>query len=394
MGYSNRKGVGITPPLPEQLKRARLARGFTMTELAELVGVSKQAISNYEKGENIPSAEVFAKIKQVLGFPTQFFTYPMKSKQPDTVTFFRSLKSATQSDRWKQSVRVDFIHWIFDFLSQYIDFPPVNLPKIDERLLHDPSDEDIEDIATIVRRHWKLGDGPISNVVLLLEKNGIIVANTPFYNEKLDGFSELRERPFVFLSDDKSSAVRARFNAAHELGHLILHSWMDVNEFNEKSLDKIEKQAHLFARAFLLPRETFANEVVSTSLEHFIELKRRWKVSIQAMIFRCADLGLLSEHQILYLRRQIAAKKMRKKEPLDDLLVREEPTIIKRAVELLVENNIFTPEQLLYKFGLYAEDIEELLGIKKEFFAPVENDVDIRLKSRKPHLTLVKSDKK
>jgi Zn-dependent peptidase ImmA (M78 family) len=86
-------------------------------------------------------------------------------------------------------------------------------------------------------------------------------------------------------------------------------------------LKQIEREANRFAGAFfLLPQTSFTNEVHTTRLDAFIELKRRWKVAIQAMVYRCKNLEIFDEYQITNLYIQISRRKWKTKEPLDDVL--------------------------------------------------------------------------
>ncbi|WP_427339611.1 ImmA/IrrE family metallo-endopeptidase [Caloranaerobacter sp. DY30410] len=134
-------------------------------------------------------------------------------------------------------------------------------------------------------------------------------------HEKIDAFSQwIGSRPFIFLGSDKDSAVRSRFDIAHELGHLLLHTHVDQEDLKDpKVLKRIEKEAHYFVGAFLLPEDSFAQEVTSISIDHFISLKKRWKVSIASMIYRCDELGIFTDNKILYLNKQMSYRKMRKK---------------------------------------------------------------------------------
>ena len=133
----------------------------------------------------------------------------------------------------------------------------------------------------------------------------------------------------VGRADDRSSCAllidelpRLNFDLAHELGHMVLHNGVDVNSDN---LARVERQANYFAGCFLLPRETFSREVFSTSIHYFFKLKERWRVSVAAMIYRCKELGILNANQISYLFRQLTAKGMRKREPLDTAFKTEIP---------------------------------------------------------------------
>jgi hypothetical protein len=109
--------------------------------------------------------------------------------------------------------------------------------------------------------------------------------------EDMDAFSAWHaKRPIVFLIDHKGSTSRLRFGAAHELGHLVMHADVVAGS------PELERQANRFASAFLLPRETFLPECPRRlNWPHFYELKRRWKVSVAALVRRAYDLECISE---------------------------------------------------------------------------------------------------
>lgn len=355
----------LTNLVPIRLTEARKARGYTMTELAKAIDVTRQAISQYESGQN-PSGEVLAKIIDVLNFPISFFTEPNNTlREHSAPVFFRSYAAATKKVRGMGEIRLHWLQRIRLFLEQYFDLPQVNFPNIPELETTDFEQFDtdlIEYVAEYVRRFWGLGDGPISDLTLLLEKQGAITSKIALDDYKLDAFSSwIDNRPFIILTKDKGSAVRSRFDAAHELGHLVLHRWVDREQIEEKqTLKLVEKQANRFASAFLLPKGSFPKEVMSTSLAHFITLKRRWRVSIQAMIYRCDDLGLLSENQVLYLRKRLG----RKLEPLDGELSPEEPKLLRQAIELLISDGGKTSDSIVNALKLPPKDIEELCNLE------------------------------
>jgi len=303
-------------------------------------------------------------------------------------SFFRSLKSSNKNEKGKLSVRTDWLEEIYIYLKNYIDFPEVNKPSLDKFHTNEKlSQESIEEIANTVRRHWGLGFGPISNVTLLLEKNGFLITRNPVKSDKIDAFSKWSvERPFVYLSSDKNCAVRTRFDIAHELGHLLLHIEPDQERFNNKEyLDNIEREANKFAGAFLLPRDTFGEEVLSTSIHHFIALKRRWKVSIQAMICRCEDLGILSESQILYLRKQISKNRMRSFEPLDDELIPENPVVFSQAINLIIDKKFLLPSQIIEDLSLPIEEVETLTNVSKGTLTKEGQIIQLKLKNINIH---------
>jgi Zn-dependent peptidase ImmA (M78 family)/transcriptional regulator with XRE-family HTH domain len=379
---NNNPSRRLGTPVPERLREARMARGITISEMAEAIGVTRQAVSQYELGHVPPSGAVFAKIIDVLGMPLAYFLEPVEIKHvPTGVTFFRSLASATKKSREAITVRSKWIEKIYLYLQEYINFPKVNVPNYSAG--NDLDDEDIEDIAIAVRKKWGLGLGPISNVTLLLEKQGIIIARDEFGYSKTDACSQWRgERPFIFLGSDKESAVRSRFDACHELGHLVLHMWVDDVQFSDKRVQKrLENEANKFAAAFLLPRETFCQEIMSTSINHFKMLKRRWKVSIAAMVYRCHELGILSDSQVLYLRKQLS--KYRRREPLDDELTPENPNVLKQAITMLIEAGVKTPAEIVDELKLRPDFIESICNLPAGTLTLDGKVIPINLKSIK-----------
>ena len=371
----------LFPPVPERLREARLARGMTTIELAEVIGVTRQAVSQFELGHTTPSGIILAKIIEQLDLPLAFFTKPFQPKQkPFGVTFFRSLRSATKKSRETLTVKAGWLEDIYCFLQEYVTFPRVNLPDFSSK--EALSKEDIEEIVVSVRKHWGLGLGPISNVTLLLEKNGVIVARDIAGESKTDACSQWRgDRPFIFLGADKDSAVRSRLDAAHELGHLVLHMWVDhVHLSDPKILKRIEEEAFSFAGAFLLPKETFIKEVMSTSLKHFETLKMRWKVSMAAMIKRCEELDILSEHQVTYLWKQMSWKKYKTREPLDDQILPENPNLLKQAIELLTKNNVKSAMEIVDAIKLTPKEIESLCNLPSGMLSSEGKVVYLKLK--------------
>lgn len=371
MGRNFKPSSTTSSPQPERLREARLARGYTVTEFSKLIGVSKQAISQYELGRSIPSGEVFMKIVNILKFPTSFFFEKDEVQSPRGQILFRSPKSTAQKARDALYIRMDWLERIYKYLDRYINFPNLNLPDLGEIDLEKLEPEDVENIAIELRKFWGLGNGPIDNIKLLLEKNGVIVSQYFIEDDKTDGLSQwIGDRPFILSAKGKASG-RTRLSDMHEAGHCLLHSWVESEDlYNKDLMDGVEKQSHRIASAFLLPKESFADEVLSTSLDHFIELKKRWNVSIAAMIYRCEDLEILSEYQLLYLRKQLSKRRMRKKEPFDDIIKPENPSLLAKAVRMLIGNVVKHPEDIVKELKLPQDEIEMLCGLNPGELSP------------------------
>lgn len=352
--------------IPERIKEARIARGYTTTELAEQIGITRQSISQYEMGVTSPSAMVMGEIIKTLNFPTGFFLKAISNDiSRSSAIYFRSNKSAAKKTHEMLRIRMEWIEEIYKYTNKFINFPKVSLPNVQTDNT-DFSEEDIEVIATEARGFFGIGLGPISNIALLLEKYGVLISKIQINDLKTDACSQWRNlNSIILMSSDKNNGFRSRFDLAHELGHLILHRGIDQTQLNDdKFYKKIEKEANYFAAAFLLPRDSFMQEVYSTSIEHFMPLKLRWKVSIAAMIQRCLNLGIFNESQYLNLQKTISKRKMRTIEPLDDEIVQESPTLLKKAITLLFDNNIIIPSDMTNELLYPIYDIESLCNLK------------------------------
>jgi Zn-dependent peptidase ImmA (M78 family)/transcriptional regulator with XRE-family HTH domain len=332
----------------ERIREAREIKGFSQTTLSELVGVQRQTISAYEKNLINPSTEILFAIVSVTQFPITFFLNdrPRGDGKRTTPISFRKRESSTKMARLQAEQYENLFADIYYYLKQYINFFPPNIPFLGKTDYQTIKDSEIEDIATEVRRSWGLKDGPIPHLMRLLENNGILIAPVKLAIT-MDAFSTWHhDRPIIMLSDIGRSCFRRRFNEAHELGHLVLHASVDEEDFsNTEMRKKMDQQAHRFAGAFLFPATSVYHEFFSCSITALKKLKERWKLSIAALAMRLHDLHIINDNQKSYIMIQIGQN--RKKEPLDDTLPIEEPTIIKKAVELLIENKVLSLIQVI-----------------------------------------------
>jgi Zn-dependent peptidase ImmA (M78 family)/transcriptional regulator with XRE-family HTH domain len=362
--------------LGHKLREAREARGLNGTLLSDLVGVSRQSISKYENGDQTPSPDVLNALSQALQIPVDYFISPRKrTVDKKSPIFYRSMSAAKSRDRERAEQRYVWLQDIVAYLYRFIEFPTVNIPVFD--VPSDPSkitNELIEDLALKLRRYWKLGLGPISNITWLLENNGIIVSSYSLESDSLDAFSQFQyDRPYLILGTDKHSAARSRFNAAHELGHLILHKNLSVKDIKTaKTLKLIESQAHYFAGAFHLPEKSFADDFLMMNLDYFKLRKPKWKISIAAMLERAKNLGLVDGDKYQLLRRYYVRNKWGKFEPFDDSLDVEEPKLLKESLQMILENKVVTRADLLSRIRLNPNDVEDLCGLSRGYLSDAE----------------------
>lgn len=369
---------------PAQLKTARLARGFTMTELAKLSSLSRESISKYELGATTPRGDSILKLAHALNFPVNYFGKSNQTIHMGTV-FFRSQAASTNKYREMQKARLTFTAQSLAYISTYINLPELNIPIPLDMKITDITPEIIKHEASKVRELWNLGNGPIRNLTNIMETNGIIIAETTMQNDKLDAVSTWAgNRPIIALTDNDESTMRRRFNLAHELGHVLLHAGVEnIFDLNNKIYKNIlEKQANEFASNLLLPEESFTDYLVSTSMPFFRKAKLFWNVSIGALIYRAHSLNLLSENQFTYLERQISWNHWRKQEPDDNRLPQEHPQIFQKALQMLIEADIVTKQDIATELGLPVEELETTF---RTAFKNINQSAEIV-----PHLKIVR----
>lgn len=380
----------------DRLKNARLFRGLTLTELANQADISKQSLSLYENSRNVPDHLKVRQLSVVLGFPYDFFFQEDKSTAKTETTYFRSFASATKKDRTAQSIKLEYVAKMYEVLFEYIDFPEINLPEVTFNGYDDVFEcesetaiQEIEEIAKKVREYWNLGDEPIKNLQLVLEQNGILVTGFGTNDNKIDAFSQrtiIQEKDIFFIAVSLGTKPegRIRFDMSHELGHILMHPWSeDLDSIPSDEFKARERQANMFASAFLLPRESFGKDVQAypTDLKYYQFLKKKWKVSMQAMVYRAHQLEIITDNQYQYMMRQFSKNGWRTKEP-DDVPFSLHPNIMQGAIELLIEQKVLSAKELLdvfkhYGVTLYASDIEELLHLKKDTLAIKDKVVPI-----------------
>lgn len=375
-----------------RLKTARQYRGLTVEELAQKINVSKQAVSQYETGriEDVPFQRIFS-ISSVLNFPYKYFVQDDLTSIKTGATYFRSLMKTSKKYRLAQEIKMEHIAVIYSCLNEYIDFPSLNLPVCNEKALT-PAEA-----AKALREHWELGDKPIENLMHTVEQNGLIVTTFATETEDIDAFSQYVKLDdsdlfIIALSSNKESASRMNFDIAHELGHIMLHEWSEDEEvLTREEFKQKEKEANEFAAAFLLPKKPFTQDVLldPQRLDYYVQLKRKWKVSIAAMLYRSCDLGLITQGQYQYMIRVMQNKGWRKIEPLDKTMKATQPSLLADAVALLLDNNVFTPKEFVDELGnmgmaMNPDELEVLLNLQEGILSQRnENPVQIvSLKTR------------
>lgn len=360
--------------VPRRLTEARIARRMTRVDLARSAGITGQAVGYYEGGDRRPDMRILLKFSEALGCSPGLFLHEGPEYGSGLGTrFFRA--TGHRSNRLNESldVRLKWLWEIVSYVAKLVKLPNQNLPEPSLSSNNGYHFIEIEHIAMQTRRFWGLGDGPIANMVALLETHGVVVSRFSMGSEKIDAFScWLSGRPYIVLGSGKQSGSRSRFDAAHELGHLIMHRDISQEDVESKNiLDRIEREANQFAGAFLLPRKPMINEFYSTRLNHLKGLKQRWRVSMQAIAHRAMQLGLLDDDQYIAFRKQMSAQKWLTMEPLDDIILIEQPGFLKKAWALVAQCGAALSLSET-ELGLGPELLEEVTGFAAQVTVPVQ----------------------
>lgn len=354
----------------DRLKKARIYRGLTVAELAERIGCQRQTISMYEISRSQPTDKTMvSKLAKVLDFPMKYF-YEHSNPCASGTVYFRSLLTTNKRYRSEQIVKMDYLSQIYSLLQDYVAFPAFEDLNLPDNVTPDQA-------ACALRDAWGLGREPIDNLISVVEQHGVLVTSISTNTTDVDAFSQFIgavDSPtyIIAYSDNKTSAARIHFDIAHELGHICLHEWgEDIEEFSKEDFKRKEREANDFAASFLLPEETFRKDAESgpQTISYYKQLKRKWKVSIAAMIRRAEKLGIITTADYQYLIRVMQRRGLRKEEPLDDVLTTASPALLKASVIMLLQEKVFTPTEFMdelsmsYGLSINATEVEYLLDL-------------------------------
>jgi Zn-dependent peptidase ImmA (M78 family)/transcriptional regulator with XRE-family HTH domain len=319
---------------PARLRLAREASGLTQTELAGRVGVTPGAISQFERSYARPNPATLRELAFALGFPPGFLvtSEPWQAVELPQA-FFRKLASTSRREQVEACATATLLQLFVQTLERYVDLPHLDLD------LHPVGADDdraaVQAAASALRESWGLGTDPLPDVVHQVEAHGVPVARVSDVADKVDGFSCLSyDRPVVLLGKHKGDRARSRFDAAHELGHLVMH-----HEFAGSHKVR-EQQAQVFASAFLAPPDTIRGQLPARlDAGVLLGLKRKWGMSMQALLMTSRDAGVMPEHTYRRAMIQFGKSNWRQNEP-GYLGEPEQPQMLRRAVALLDEAGI------------------------------------------------------
>jgi Zn-dependent peptidase ImmA (M78 family) len=347
----------------KMLTLAREARELTQSELAAHTKILQSTISRIEHGFiPKPDEQTVKTLSEFLNFPSSFF-YQSFNIFPHNLYYRKKLKVNVRTLNKAEAI-MNIYRANIQTLLKSVDLPETSIPFIDETRLGKP-----EVIAQYLREYWKIPKGRIDNLTKILEEKGIIIIPIDFETDNIEGLSMITDTGnYIIFLNSSFPGDRQRLTLAHELGHLIMH--LTSSYAIDASVD-VEKEAFIFAAEFLMPTsELKPNLSGRVTIEKLVDLKRYWKVSMQSILLRGQQLGIIQYNQARYLWSQFATRGIKKKEPID--IEKEKPTLLNEIINFHYSKEI----------GLSRLELSQVLHLNNRDFSlmyPEEHQVMRRI---------------
>lgn len=370
----------------ENLINLRTMYGLSRRELSEVLAISEQAVWQYENGYTSPKLQTLNTLKTLFHVRAPYFyTEDVLSshKLDDNINImniaYRSKTMHTISKTRAEAKYLAYLDGLMNEFTSYISHPFQDIINVRNWVIDyvndtdDSRDVQIEHIAKVARE--SLGLSPATNEKLLfhVEKSGVFVFEKALGKE-IDPYSlwTKQNRPYIILGNLNRSAVRRNFDIAHELGHLLLHYGIEFASLERKEHTLIEKEANIFAGAFLLPKDAFSTDMKMikqlTNPDAYVDLKRKWNVSIQVLAYRAANLNLIEPKSHRNFYAALHRRGYLKIEPLDYDLFIQKPTKVKSMIDFLSSNELIDIKAMLAEeWRVDLSFLSRLTGIELPF---------------------------
>ncbi|MGI5401910.1 helix-turn-helix domain-containing protein [Streptomyces sp. CA-135486] len=332
---------------PSRITLARKRRGLTLAELSQRADVSLQSLSNYETGRTAPRHATIGRLATALDFPATFFDGPEIDELPAEGISWRARTKTPARTLDAARAAGSLAAQLYEWIDQRFRLPDSDIPSLGK--------PDPETAAEMVRTRWDLGSAPAPNMVHLLEAHGVRVFSlAPDYAE-VDAFAVWRGTvPFVFLNTMKS-VERGRFDASHELGHLVMHG-----SDRQCTGPEAERQANDFASAFLMPASSVLGHMpAGAHVDQIIKGKRIWRVSAMALTYRMHDLSLLTDWQYRSTCAELSKRGYRTDEP-QGMKKRETSQVLTKVFQGLRSAGV-RPSTVAAELGITVDEMNKML---------------------------------
>ncbi|NBB31542.1 helix-turn-helix domain-containing protein [Cellulophaga sp. BC115SP] len=291
-----------------KIKQARILQAMSLQDLADRIGVSKQMISKYEKGDSIPSSKMLIKLAKALEVKMDYFFLPSSVELGEINFRKKNSFSIKKINSLKEKIKIELSNYleIENILQINNSFEnPIKRRKVS-------ATNDIEEIVSNLRIEWEIGFDPIHNIIQLLEDKEIKIIEINEPENNFDGLATIINGKYPVVVLNKTFSVeRKRFTLLHELGHLLL-------ELPECDVKFEENICNRFAAEFLFPQnlviKEFGNKRESISFRELVEVQKKYGISIRAIIYRLKDANIFSENRLTEFYKKLNFNPALKKE--------------------------------------------------------------------------------
>ncbi|SEN98525.1 Zn-dependent peptidase ImmA, M78 family [Amphibacillus marinus] len=372
----------------ENLTNLRLMHGYSRKQLSDMLNVTEQAVWQYENHYTSPKMTVVNDLKAIFNVKSKYFykkdvldRYFEADNIPVMNIAYRSKVINTISKTQAETKHMEFLDSFINYVTAKLTYPTQKIIQLRNKIIEYLNTVNTEDRKTLInhvalfaRQELGLHEDTNDNLMFLIEKSGVFIFEKAIDNE-IDAYSlwTNQDRPFIILGELKRSSVRRNFDIAHELGHLLLHYRVEFTSLDRKEHKEIEKEANQFASAFLLPEESFFGDMQTviheTNPDAYIDLKTKWKTSLQVLGYRAENLGVLDAKSHRNFYAALHRKGYLKREPLDETLPLQKPQKMKSIIDLVAQKGIIDMRKMLENDWMVEIDFfHRITGIDLNFF--------------------------
>lgn len=317
--------------------------------------ITQGTFSKIEHGLLEPTQEQVASIAQALQFRPKFF-YNHVPLYDFTYSFYRSQKSISIISHKVIQAKANLYRM---HIRKFLDSIELE-PELEEIYKIDCYGKDPSEVSAIIKHVWNVPCGPVHNITCMIERAGIIVIPMDFGTMKMDGFCHASYDgipPIIFINKNLS-VDRYRFSLMHELGHLLMH---------RVPAEEQESEANAFAASFLMPDEEIKRDFLHRlSLQRFAELKRKWGVSMQALIYKAWSLGKITDRGLKYYQIEMSKRGYRKNEPVELSHFKENPASLSQLVQVHLDQLGYSMEELCKITNMYEDELRTMYGLTEK----------------------------
>jgi Zn-dependent peptidase ImmA (M78 family)/transcriptional regulator with XRE-family HTH domain len=332
---------------PKMIVLARESRGMTQRELADKLGISTSKLCRAEQGDQTLSDEMFDKLCDIIRYPENFFQQEGEAFITSSLNFRRRI-TVSQQLLMPLEARINLYRLHIESLASKVKLNEPKIPAIDTQ-----ESMSSEEAARKLRKYWKIPAGPIEDITALVENNQIIVVWFDFGTERVDSRAMVTKNMHpVIVLNKVMLGDRQRFSVAYELGHIVMHA------FALPSMDRdIDHEAKQFAAEFLMPEKDIKKDFEGDiNISKLGELKRKWKVSMQALLYRACDMGVVTDNQKRYILGQFNTLKIRRREPQEFDAPIEKPMLLRDLITKYKTAQRLSMKELADMFFLSQEE--------------------------------------